>query len=327
MRICAFAKLRDRAFFETHEFYRKDIGILRDLGYEVTLASSVRELLAARCDLYYGWWFGYGVFPALLGFLRRRPVVVSGVLHTLDCRGLGGWSPVKRALMKITMRLANCSILCSPGEFDRLDGFVPRHCEVVPLSIDSETYRWSDVKRDRMVLMITQLNRENVERKMVVPAIEAFAAFAASRPSFRFKICGAIGDGIDSVRGAIARFGLEDRVEIVGRVSPEEKVKLLQHAFAYLQPTSCEAFGLALGEALACGAPVVTSPESCVVATYGDAVLYGRTPVELAQALSDLAEDSVRYLRIQEHGLEHVRRYSYANRREAFGTIFDRLGR
>lgn len=327
--LCCYARVRDVGFFESHEFYRTDIAILRELGYDVTVTNSVRTLLAQHSDIYFGWWFGYGIFPALIGWLRRKPVVVSGVLHTQDCGGLDAWPLLKRWTMKLTMRLADCSIVCSQGEFERLDGFIPRRCEIVPLSVDTSTYSWVDGKkseiREMTVLMVTQLNRENVERKMVVQAVRAFARFLATHGGFRLKICGAVGDGIDLVRAAIAEAGIEQHVDILGRVSLERKIGLLQSAFAYLQPTSCEGFGLALGEALACGTPVVTSPERCVLGTYGDAVRYGTTEEELAQRLTELAADSEQYSLQQRRGFDCIQRYSFSHRREHFRSILDKL--
>jgi len=321
--------VRDPKFFESHEFYRTDIAILQKLGYEVIVTHSIRTLWAQEYDIYFAWWFGYGIFPVLTALLRRKPAVVSGVLHTRDCGGLAAWPTLKRWIMKLTMKLARCSIVCSSGEFKRLDGFVPRRCEIVPLTIDTGIYDWPADKRHRnrapLVLMVTQLNRENVERKMVVPAIRAFAVFARFRPDFRLMICGAIGDGIVAVRAAIAEIGIGDRVEIVGRVSLERKLELLQSAFAYLQPTTCEGFGLAIGEALACGTPVVTSPEMCVVGTYGDAVQYGRSEAELAQRLTELAEDAAAYRSVQQRGFESVQRYSFAHRCERIRWILDGL--
>ena len=304
--VCCYARVTDEIFFEAHDFYRVDIAILRQLGYEVQVTNSIWTLLRSRCDIYYGWWFGYGVFPALFGFFRRKPVIVSGVIHTLKCAGLSGWPLVKRYVMKLTMRISSCSIVCSKGEYDRLDGFQPRNCKIVPLSIDTTVYGFNSGLRTDTVLMVTQLSPENVERKMVLPAIDAFAGFHNRHPEFKLVICGAIGGGLEAVRARVHAHGMDDHVIFTDRVSLSEKISLLQAARVYLQPTSCEGFGLAIGEALACGTPVVTSPEACVVSTYGHAVQYGETPAELAQQLIGLVEDSVLFNSMQNRGLSQV---------------------
>ena len=281
-RICCYARVRDIAIFDVHDFYRTDIQIFRQLGYDVVVTNSVIKLFRTSCDIYYAWWFGYGIFAALIGLIRCKPVIVSGVIHTLNCGGLSGWPTIKRNIIKLTMKLADCSIVCSRGEYDRLEGFRPPKCEIVPLSIDSDIYFFKPHQaREKVILMVTQLNLENIDRKMVLPAISAFAQFSTKHPEFRLIVCGAIGNGIETVREFVYKNGLEERVVFTGRISLEEKVNLLQTAWAYLQPTSCEGFGLAIGEALACGTPVVTSPEVCVVETYKNAVQYGETTFEL----------------------------------------------
>ena len=324
-RICCYARVREEVVFATHDFYRVDIQILRDLGYEVMLTNSLWTLLRARCDIYYAWWFGYGIFPALIGLVRRKPVVVSGVIHTLHCGGLSGHPLLIRLILKLTMKLADCSIVCSQGDYARLEGFQPRRCEIVALSIDSNVYRFSAQDREKIILMVTQLNLENVERKMVLPAIEAFARFSENHPDFKLVVCGAIGSGIDAVRACVRKNGLDEKVTFTDRVSLDEKISLMQVAWAYLQPTSCEGFGLAIGEALASGTPVVTSPEVCVMGVYGNAVQYGETPAELAEVLSRLAEDAALYSKMRSLGLARIEKYSLPVRRARFGVIFEQL--
>lgn len=321
--VCCYARVRDKAFFETHEFYRIDIQILRELGYHIVVTNSVIKMLMTRCDLYYAWWFGYGIFAALLGTIMRKPVIVSGVIHTPRCGGLSDWPVLKRAVFKLTMRLADCSILCSHGEYQRLEGFRPRKCEIVPLTIDSNEYCYKQETREKTILMVTHMSLENVKRKMVLPAIKAFAAFRVKHPEFRLIVCGATGDGMDVVRACMRETGQDEWVTFTGRVSLKDKIALLQTAWAYLQPTSCEGFGLAIGEALACGTPVVTSPELCVVGTYGNAVHYGESPAEFAQCLTRLVDDADLYKIMQHRGLLQIQKYSLANRREHLKNIID----
>lgn len=322
-RVCCYARVRDTAFFSLHEVYKVDLDILSELGYQVTVVNTVRDLIRQKCDLYYAWWFGYGVLPALLGRIRGKPVIVSGVVHAHKWRVLSEWPPIKRWVIMVTLKLANCSIFASAEDFSRLEGFVPRKAEVVPLTVDLDRYVFEENQRQNIVLMITHLTKENVERKMVIEAIEAFARFAAKRPDFQLVICGAPGDGEESVLKAIQRFGQEGRVLLQGRVTFEQKIDFLQNALIYLQPTIQEAFGLAIGEALACGTPVVTSPEPCLLGVYQDAVLYGKSSEELAEALHNLVDNVALYSEMRRRGLSQVKQYSRPIRRERLRKIFD----
>ena len=61
------------------------------------------------------------------------------------------------------------------------------------------------------------------------------------------------------LREAIARGGLEGRVRLPGFVPDEELVHLYSRAYALVQPSLMEGFGLPAVEAMACGIPVVSS--------------------------------------------------------------------
>jgi glycosyltransferase involved in cell wall biosynthesis len=325
LRVCCYARVDNLAFFETHEFYRVDIELFKELGFEVQVTNSIATLAAAECDLYFAWWFGYGFIPTLLGKLRRRPVIVSGVIHTLDCGGLRQWPFAKRMIMQWTMLLSDCSIFCSPCEQTRLEAFAPRRLEIIPLAVDEGIYGPSGVAKDKLVVLITQLNLENVQRKMVLEAVDAFALFHASNPGYQLVIAGAKGNGEALVRDTIARHGLEQVVTLAGRISLQDKVLLLQRAAIYLQPTSCEAFGLAIGEALACGTPVVSTPEVCVRETYEDAVTYGKDPAEIAACLGRLASDERYYQAQQSVGLAKVALYSRKLRKSRLEAVLASL--
>ena len=127
------------------------------------------------------------------------------------------------------------------------------------------------------------------------------------------------------VMTVIASLGIEGAVELPGRVSFEHKLQLLQTATAYLQPSRCEGFGLAILEAEACGCPVVTNHEPCIAEISGDAVLYGDTPEQLADALARLADDDALWRQMRERSLANARRYSYEARRERLRELLASL--
>ena len=318
MKICFYARVSDKALFNLVEFYRLDIEILRQLGHEVICVNKFNELIKVHCDLYFAWWFGFGIFPALVAKIRRRKIILTGAVHTIDCGGLSSWPIHKRLIMKLAMKLADRNLFISKTDFSKLEGFHANNPEIIYCSVDQTIYSLDDslIKQD-LVVTITHLTKENVARKMLREAIHAFAIFAQSHPTYRYEIGGS-GDAIEDVKCWIKEFGLEDRVILRGRVTDAEKIEMLRLARVYLQPSVCEGFGLAILEAKACGTPVVTSPEPCIVEINEDSVIYGLSEQELASALANLAGDDQFYSKMQLMGLENVRRYSAANRLGAF---------
>ena len=76
------------------------------------------------------------------------------------------------------------------------------------------------------------------------------------------------------IKAAIARGGLKDRVLLPGFVPDAELVHLYRRAYALVQPSLMEGFGLPPVEAMACGTPVVSSRAGSLPEVVGDAGLF-----------------------------------------------------
>ncbi len=326
MKICFFAKVRDKALFDVVEFYKVDITALRQLGHEVVCVNTFSELWSTRCDVYFVWWFGYGFFPTLLAKLRRKPSILTGAVHTTNCGGLSDWPWHKRILMMLSMKLANRTLFISNTDYLKLGGFQPSNPSVAYCAVDVATYTPDNAapKQD-VVVTITHLTKDNVERKMLLESIESFSQFLRQHPSYEYQICGSFGDAVGDVREKIRKCDVESKVKLRGRISDEEKVKVLRSARAYLQPSTCEGFGLAILEAMACGTPVVTTPEPCIVEINGDSVVYGLSESEWATGLARLASDTEYFNEMRRRGLENVSKYSALARRDALGKVIGDL--
>ncbi|MFN3565564.1 MAG: glycosyltransferase [Burkholderiaceae bacterium] len=321
-----FVRIGDAALLDVLEFYRNDQRCLREIGYEVIPITRVRRLLKATPDFYFAWWFGFGFFAALIARVRRRPCILIGNVHTQDGRGIEGWPWPKRIVMKAALRLATATILTSHTELARLGGTPANDARVIYHAVDLISHRPGQAARRPRVVAISHLTRTNVARKMVLESLEAFALFHASHPEYRMVLVGEHGDALELVRAKIAALGIGGAVELPGRIPFERKIELLQTATAYLQPSRCEGFGLAILEAEACGCPVVTSREPCIVEINGDAVLYGETPQQLAGQLERLADDEALWQRMRERGLANARRFSYEARREKLRELLASVG-
>jgi glycosyltransferase involved in cell wall biosynthesis len=91
----------------------------------------------------------------------------------------------------------------------------------------------------------------------------------------------------------VRQLGLGDSVTLAGYVS-DDAVRALYHlAIGLVLPSFGEGFGLPVVEAMACGAPVVTSRLSSLPEAAGDAALYvdPRDPDDIAGAMARLLRD------------------------------------
>lgn len=324
-RLAFYVRLADPDLLQTVGFYRDDLRALRELGVEARPVTRVRDLLALDADAIYAWWFGFGVFAMLWARLRGKPAILIGTVHSTDGRDLAAWPWHKRLLMKLAMRLSTRTIFISQADFARLGTARANRPAVIHCAVDLDSHRPSNAPREPVVVTISHLTRENVARKMVLESLEAFALFHARHPQYRMQLVGVHGDAIGEIRARIDALGIRDAVALPGRVSFEEKLRLLQTATAYLQPSRCEGFGLAILEAEACGCPVVTNHEPCIVEISGDAALYGDTPAQLAAALGRLAADGTLWQRMREKSVANARRYSHEARREKLRELLASL--
>jgi glycosyltransferase involved in cell wall biosynthesis len=96
----------------------------------------------------------------------------------------------------------------------------------------------------------------------------------------------------------------------------------------YLQPTRYEGFGLAILEAMSCGAPVVTSPRGAVPEVVGDTALMvdGTSPEAIADGLLQYLENpSLREAMGQKARRRAVERFTYVERRDKMIPLIERL--
>jgi glycosyltransferase involved in cell wall biosynthesis len=175
----------------------------------------------------------------------------------------------------------------------RLHPSAPVH--VVPHGVDHSRFRPDgdgsldglDVRRPYVAFLGTL-----EPRKDVPTLVAAFDRVAASHRDLTLVIAGLDGWGADAVTEAIARTKHSDRIRRLGYVPDEAVPALLRDAAAVAYPSLDEGFGLPALEALACGAPLVTTEGTAMAEVTGNAALLvpPGDPEALADALAALVE-------------------------------------
>ena len=150
-------------------------------------------------------------------------------------------------------------------------------------------------------------------RKAVPTLVEAFARLASDHPDLRLVLAGADGWGTEEARAAVAASGVATRIVRV-RWAPDEALPaLLRQAAAVAYPSHEEGFGLPALEALACGAPLVTSAESPMAEVAGPAALLvpPGNPGALAWALNRVLTDPEVAGRLRREGPKSAAPYTW----------------
>jgi glycosyltransferase involved in cell wall biosynthesis len=150
-------------------------------------------------------------------------------------------------------------------------------------------------------------------RKAVPTLVAAFARVASRRPELRLVLAGRDGWGTEAVRAAVEGSGVATRVVRVRWVPDVALPALLRQAEAVAYPSFEEGFGLPALEALACGAPLVTSAGSPMAEVAGEAALTvppGNVGA-LAWALGRILDDPATQDRLRRQGPRVARPHTW----------------
>lgn len=223
----------------------------------------------------------------------RAPVPLVVTVHDLTLLEHPEWHERAKALYFGRMvpaavaRAAVC-VCVSRHTATRLAAVVPpgegvvRDVVVVPHGVDHSVFRPEpDAAADLASLATLGVRPPFVAflgtvepRKDVPTLVRAFARVAPVRPDLMLVIAGGKGWGDDgAVDRAVAESGVASRIVRTGYVEDRARPALLRRAGAVVYASLEEGFGLPALEALACGAPLVTTTGSSVEELVGDAAV------------------------------------------------------
>lgn len=328
-RVCFYARVPDKSLFENVDFYSNDIRILRELGYDVILCNNPREI--PNCDLYYIWWWSSGIIPLIKSKRIKKPNIMIGNIHYSDSSKQGYKSRpfyIKK-FINYSLRNSDIQIATSKIELRDLKQFKTKNLVLVYHAIDENKYFFSDTPRDKIIFTISRLLKLNVERKKILEIIDAYAIVIKKYPDYLLYIAGRKeDDGYFEVYDKIKKLNLEKKIILTGSISDEEKIKLYHRSKIYVQPTSYEGFGMAIAESMACGTPVVTSPNGAVPEVVGEYAIFVNPddPSEIANGIFRLIEDDNLYKRLSYEGSKRIiENFSYKERKDKIKKILEDL--
>ena len=275
MRACFFARVKDPALFEVVDFYRNDIRILRELGFDVVRARSWAEV-PWNCDLYFTWWWGPGILSLAKSVPLGRPNIMTGALQLTEdvdwWRRLGAG---RRAVVRASLKVATVNLAISEVELGYLRDLGAPRSRLAYLGIDTDLYQPAAARAgEKVVVTVTHLTEQNVQRKRLGTLVRAVPSVLAAHPNARFVVIGEWGDGYAALKRLVDSLGVGHAIAFPGRLSTTEKLRAYQRAAMMAQATVYEGFGMALAEAMSCGLPVVTSRRGSVPEIVGDCGRY-----------------------------------------------------
>ncbi|HJU03925.1 MAG TPA: glycosyltransferase family 1 protein [Nitrospiraceae bacterium] len=150
-------------------------------------------------------------------------------------------------------------------------------------------------------------------RKNHQTLIRAYARVSELLTAHSLVMVGEASHRFGNIYETARTFGMEDRVVCPGLLSLDDLRLLYSYAEAFVFPSVYEGFGMPVLEAMACGAPVITSNTTALPEVAGDAALLV-DPVcveELADAMVRVIEDRALRDSLRVKGFERVTHFTW----------------
>ena len=256
-------------------------------------------------------------------FWSRRPTVLTihdlsllllAEVHSDDLVGRARWRlpwMAKRASKIITPSNSIKTELCEAF------GIHPDKVAVTPEAPrpvfkkrkDPELLRRLGIEEDFVLFVGTIEPRKNLRR--LVEAFDRMLRNTSLSP--KLVIAGGQGWMMDNFVSFIEEKGVSDRVCLTGYLEDEDLCGLYSTCAAFIYPSLYEGFGLPPLEAMACGAPVITSHTPALMETTGDAarLVDPKDISDMAQAMTEMLSDENVREHYAELGRVHVKRFSW----------------
>lgn len=335
-----YAHVKNVSLIKDISFYEQDVRALKDMGFDVHVTNKYSDFFLVKYDFCYVWWWSYALLPVLLSRLRMRSVVIAGAFHystpLMQGTDFVRHSFLYKFLVKLSLKFASANIFVSNYEFDDVvKNLTVNKPFVVHHGIDVDKYCPLDVKyvddgSDSVIVVtiISWLEKYNIERKCIKEAVISFNEVYKLGFNVVLNIAGRAGSGYEEFTDFVASLECRERVHILGHISEEAKIELLQSTDVFLSPTRYEGFGVAIAEALACGCAVITSDNGAVSEVAGNCALYADplSVTDITEKLTMLVVDNEkrRFLgmrasqRIKEH-------FSYERHAAALKSVISKF--
>jgi len=335
LNICFFSN-ESLEQLQKEQYSIQDINILTDLGHQVTIATSFREV-PFGCDLYFSWWASGSIFPLIKARLSGRPIiVVAGGNEAVFYRDSVTSAPLgylaapwyKKLATRLCLRLANRVLVVSKFMTKDVKTLGAKNPILVPNSVDTTLFKKASGSR-HFVTSIFNLDEDVVRIKRGENFIRSIPHVIQTFPEAKFIIIGRKGNAFNRLAALAKDLGIDQHLDFIGNIENTLVAHWMQSSLAYVQISDTETFGVAIAEAMSCGVPVVVSYRGAIPDLVGDDGIYvdQNNPASVAEGICTALSAGME----TEGGLETRSRdrieryYSYESRKQKIADIISDL--
>ncbi|HKT34258.1 MAG TPA: glycosyltransferase family 1 protein [Nitrospira sp.] len=210
----------------------------------------------------------------------------------------------------------------SARELVELFGLSPGQIAVIPNGVSEEFFPRRDdgafmalkqrigLKGDRFVLFVGGADPRKNHRLVM----EAASLIQSELGERTLLFVGSPTHRFGSYEGTAKSFGLTSRMLCPGRLTQQDLQLLYSYTDLFVFPSLYEGFGMPVLEAMACGAPVITSKTTALGEVAGEAALVidPYNARELADRMIEVLENEPLRASLNAKGLAHVKQYTWA---------------
>lgn len=251
------------------------------------------------------------------------------------------FNPLQRMRMRTLIPLSarNAAAVLTVSEYSRRDiieryrispervivtynGVAPVFRLLAPQEVELATARFGIARP--FILGVGNLQpRKNLER-----LIRAYARLRATGEcEHDLILVGQMAWKGHQIHAEVERLGIAAHVHLTGYVSEQELVGLYNRAAAFVYPSTFEGFGLPVAEAMACGAPVLTSNTSALPEVAGDAAITVNPLDEeaIGDGLRRLLQDASLRQRLRADGFLQAAKFNWQTTAAQTAAVYARI--
>jgi len=200
--------------------------------------------------------------------------------------------------------------------------------EVFDREVDANEFKKKHGLDGPLILFVGRITKH----KGIQFLMRAAPSILREFPKAGFMIVGEDYGYLDSLVGMVEKLGIRDRVTFLSRLSEEEIVQAYKSADIFVLPSTLEAFGLVVVEAMASGTPVIASNYGgirCLVQDGVNGLLFevGEVSDLASKILLLLENQDLRRLLARKAHLQAEERYSIQRAIDELLAVYAKLQR